>query len=126
MKFVHKPQNQIWYVSQLLKSVQIRSKAVCTAIAVDVTPTWRLRWYLKIKKRWDPRVSKCSVKNKKILVGPTFFLSFFFCLLLLLFMDGIRQPAVGGEKKGDQRVRVKQAGGAAVGGAAAAPDGGMR
>lgn len=41
-------------------------------------------------------------------------------------MDGIRQPAVGGEKKGDQRVRVKQAGGAAVGGAAAAPDGGMR
>lgn len=46
-------------------------------------------------------------------------------------MDGIRQPAVGGEKKGDQRVRVmegggEQAGGAAVGGAAAAPDGGMR
>lgn len=85
MKFVHKPQNQIWYVSQLLKSVQIRSKAVCTAIAVDVTPTWRLRWYLKIKKRWDPRVSKCSVKNKKILVGPTFSLSFFFLSCLASF-----------------------------------------
>jgi hypothetical protein len=77
--FILQPKNQIQWVPQLLKPVQMRSLGSLMVVLADVAPTWHLTWRLRVnsitennKKPWAHMSVK---KTGGPQVGPTYQLS---------------------------------------------------